>query len=119
MNSDAAEIVVAIDEGDPTRRGDLAGHLPGGHRRAPQAEAFAIAVGAPELPRPRVRLAPGVDDAACLGVIEIDAVVQRHALERADGAAETERQRGHLADLRSGFVIAPGSLCRMSAAAMV
>ena len=68
------------------------------HRGAPQAEAFAVAVGAPEFPRPRVRLAPGVDDAARLGVVEVDAVVQRHALQRADGAAEAERQRRHLAD---------------------
>src|SRR4029077_6195842 len=93
------EIVVAIDKADPTRRGDLAGHLPGAHRRAPQAEALAVAVGTPELSRPRVRLAPGIDDAARFGVIEADAVVQRHALKRSDGAAKAERQRGHLADI--------------------
>ena len=119
MNSDAAEIVLAVDEGDPTRRGDLARDLPGAHRGAPQAKTFAVAVGAPEFPRPRVRLAPGVDDATRLGVIEVNAVVQRHALQRADGAAKAERQRATLPMPRSVFVTALGSLCRMSAAAMV
>ena len=74
------------------------GHLPGAQRGTPQPEAFLVAVRTPEFTRPRVCLAPGGDDATRLGVLEADPVVQRHALQRADGAAETERQDGHLAD---------------------
>ena len=38
-------------------------------------------------------------------VIKVDAISQRHSLQRADRAAETERQRGHLPDLplRPGY----------------
>ena len=44
---------------------------------------------APEGGRPWVGFAPGVDDAAGLGVVEMDPVFQRHRLQRADRAAET------------------------------
>ena len=89
---------VAVNEGDPTCRGDLAGYLPGAHCGAPQPETFAVAVGAPEFRRPRVRLAPGIDDATRLGVLEVDTIGQRHALKRTDGAAEAKAQGGNLAD---------------------
>src|SRR5258705_8264614 len=54
---------------------------------------------APELSCPRIRTPPSVDDATRLGVIEIDLVVQRHPLQRADGAAEAEAQASDLADV--------------------
>ena len=103
MNSDAPEIVRAVDESDPTRRGDLAGDLPGAHRGAPQPEAFAVAVCAPELRSPRIRSAPRVDDTTRLGVVEVDPVVQRHRRKRADGASKTQRQNRHLAELALRF----------------
>src|SRR5262245_65951888 len=60
----AAEVVVAIDEREPARRRDPARHFPGAHRGTPETEALSIAMRAPELSRPRISLAPSVDDAA-------------------------------------------------------
>src|SRR6516165_3516293 len=95
----AAEVVVAEDEGESACRRDPAGHLPGAHRGAPEAEALAVAVRAPELSRPRISLAPSVDDAACLGILEVDAITERHILEGSDAAAETAAKDHNLADL--------------------
>ena len=97
------------------------GDLPGAHRGAPQAEALAVAVRAPELARPWVRFAPGVDDATRLGVVEVNPVVQRHVLERADRPAEAAAPGlTTLPIARSVFVTPLGSfLCRMSAAAIM
>ena len=61
----------------------------------------------PRIPRPWVRVAPGIDDATRLGIIEADPIIQRHPLQRADGAAEAECQQAYLADLR-----VPSSLSR-------
>src|SRR6516165_4804998 len=95
----AAEVVVAIDEGEPACRRDPARHLPGAHRGAPEAEAFAIAVRTPELSRPRISLAPSVNDTARLGIFEVDATAERHILERPDPAAETAGEDHDFADL--------------------
>src|SRR4051794_30733576 len=57
----AAEVVLAIGEGEPPGRGDFTWGLPGAHRGAPEAEAFPVAVTAPELARPRIGVPPGVD----------------------------------------------------------
>ena len=62
---------------------------------------------APEFPRPWVRRPPGIDDATGLGVIEVNAVVQRHSLQGADGAAKAERENGHLADRAFGLCYRP------------
>ena len=67
----AAEIIVAIGEAEPPGGGDPAGLLPGGQGGAPQAETLAIAMRAPEVARPWIGFAPGVDDAAGLGVVVI------------------------------------------------
>src|SRR6516162_4101478 len=95
----AAEVVVAIDEGEPACRRDPAGYLPGAHRRAPEAEALSVAVRAPELSRPRISLAPSVDDAACLGILEVDVIAERHRLEGPDSATEAAGEDRDLADL--------------------
>src|SRR4051794_22513563 len=92
------EIILAVDEGDSTRRGDLARDFPGAHCGAPQAKAFAIAVDAPEFPRPWVCLTPGINDPSGFGVIEVNAISQRHSLQGADSAAEAKRENGHFAD---------------------
>jgi hypothetical protein len=76
----AAEVIVAIDEGEPAGRRDPAGHLPSAHRGTPEAIALAIAVRTPELSRPWVSFAPGVDDAARLNILEVDAIAERHIL---------------------------------------
>src|SRR5262249_38414803 len=84
---------------DPTR------HLPGAHRRAPEAKALSIAMRTPELSRPWVSFAPSVDDAARLGILEVDAIAECHRLKRPDPAAETAAADHDLADL-------PLRLCR-------
>src|SRR5262249_17294038 len=72
----ATEVILAIREGDSARGGDLTGQLPRTHGGAPQAKALAVAVRAPKFARPRIRLAPSVDNTTRLGVIEVDPVVQ-------------------------------------------
>src|SRR6516225_9060125 len=95
----AAEVVVAIDEGEPACRRDPARHLPGAHRGTPEAEALTVAVRTPEFSRPWISLAPGVDDAARLGVLEVNVIAERHRLEGSDAAAETAAEDHDLADL--------------------
>src|SRR6516164_9644744 len=95
----AAEVVVAIDEGEPAGRRDPARHLPGAHRGAPEAEALTIAVRTPELARPWISLAPSVDDAARLGIVEVNAIAESHVLESPDPAAKTAGEDHDLADL--------------------
>src|SRR5262249_24556980 len=87
----AAEVIVAEYESEPACRGDPAGYVPGAQCGIPQSIA--------KLSRPWVRLAPRVDDAARLGVIEVNTVAQRHRRARADGAEKLQAQRGYLADL--------------------
>src|SRR5262249_20967955 len=95
----AAEVVVAIDEGEPAPRRDPARHLPGAHRGAPEAKALAIAMRTPELPRPRISFAPSVNDAARLSILEEDAIAKRHIHEGSDPATETTGEDYDLADL--------------------
>src|SRR6516164_7618986 len=76
----AAEVIVAEYKSEPACRRDPAGRLPGAHRGAPEAEALAIAVRAPELSRPWICGAPCLDDTARLGILEVNAIAECHIL---------------------------------------
>src|SRR5262245_13561921 len=87
----AAEIVVAKDEGEPARRCDPAGHLPSAHCCIPKC--------IPKFARPRVRVAPGVDNAARFGILEVDVIAKRHIHEGSDATPETTGEDYDFADL--------------------
>src|SRR5262249_45342288 len=61
--------------------------------------AFAVAMRAPKFFRPRICRSPRVDDAARLGVLDVDVIADCHRLKRADCARESTAQDYNLADL--------------------